>query len=211
MTRNMEKYILFDNDGVIANTWDLFLRFQMQYLNKTRDEVLDVISGFCNKASFDKEKEKPGHNDFLINLYKAMYEFNGNSYVVPTFSKVTEIIKSAPSEIHMGIISTGSKPFIRATLRDILHKFDLIQALEDGLSKQEKAARQCKKWGVNPSEVKFVTDILADYWEMRSYLNPDNIHVVGWGKFQPVEEIAAVVPERQILRQFSDLQNLLYN
>jgi HAD superfamily hydrolase (TIGR01549 family) len=201
------KYFIFDFDGVLADSWDLTVRWNQDRANLSRVDTEQRLHEYFLKPKHPKqtpytEQEKAEQQELL---YSIPNHYGSN--VFPLFQGFIDELNEL-KDTKMAVVSSGPSSAVVATLATTTLQFTHILCFDDHHSKEEKIARICKDWSVDPSEIYYFTDTLADYHELKNYLNPTKIIGCSWG-FHGYRTLAMEIPTRQILRQFNDIQNII--
>jgi hypothetical protein len=203
----MSPYLIFDFDGVFADSWDLLVKFQMNYEGKTAEQIRQQYFNFflkpmhSNRDDFNEAKQMK-QQIFL----DAIIPHHGTN-IFPLFQGfVDEIIKISTD--YRAVVSSGSTKYVVPTLATTPLTFSHILGFEDHHSKEEKISLICKEWGVSPQDVYYFTDTVSDVVELRDYIDPTKIIGCSWG-FHGYETLSTVLPKEQILVEFGDVRNIL--
>ncbi len=205
--KNEQKYLIFDFDGVLGDTWKATVeaRFAMGS-DKSREvsianllQYFDGMPHHSRKVSQTPEERKEALNwtqqfgqKMLMHEFELFHEF------------IKEIKKYKKAKI--AIVSTGSVIYIKPALKKTNLKFTHILTHEDHHSKEEKIERICKDWNVDVKDVFYFTDTKADVYELENLLDRNKIIGCAWG-FHGLEKLKEVLPENQILQNFKDIHN----
>jgi leucyl-tRNA synthetase len=109
--------------------------------------------------------------------------------------------------VKIAIVSSGSKLYIEDKVTASGLAATHVLTFEDHHSKEEKIETICKEWGVGLDEVLYFTDTKADVYELENCLDRRNIIGCAWG-FHGFEKLREVLPENQILKNFSDIHTI---
>ena len=73
---------------------------------------------------------------------------------------------------------------------------------------KKKLEQICKDWNIDISEAYYFTDTQTDVKELRDIMDPGKIIGCAWG-YQGYDKLLEVLPASQILREFSDIHNVI--
>ena len=65
-----------------------------------------------------------------------------------------------------------------------------------------------KDWGVTEEEIVYITDTVADIFELQSFIPKTNLIGCSWG-YCGYDLLSKELPSNQILREFSDIHKAL--
>jgi HAD superfamily hydrolase (TIGR01549 family) len=116
------------------------------------------------------------------------------------FVEAVKEIKNAK----LAIVTSGSMDFIKVFVARFGIEFDQILTIEDGLSKQDKVEKVCKKWNIDVKNSFYITDTVSDVLELREIMNPSRIYGCAWG-WSGLERLRQVLPDNQIFVEFEDV------
>lgn len=162
----MKKTILFDFDGVIADTFDFLCSLCGDYSPITPDEYRGM---FCNniynetKKIFNHKNEeefKKHHEGWFKKYSPALLELD-------TFSGIIEAIKDLNQDYYLSIISSSESSAIKGFLekKKIDNMFRDILGADVSYSKEEKIQMIFDKYDVGPKDCLFITDTVGDLIE----------------------------------------------
>ncbi len=199
------KYFIFDFDGVLGDTWNATIAAKVAIgdASSTEDAVVKT------HAYFEKKPED-SRNHSLTDVQMAkktewMSTFGEHMSAID-FTLFDDFIKEVKKykNVKLAVVSAGSSKYVLPALKKSGLKFSHILAYEDHHSKEEKVEMVCHDWKVDIKDVYYFTDTKADVYELNSILDPQKIVGCAWG-FLGKEKLAEVLPERQILKDFTDI------
>ncbi len=161
------KYILFDFDGVIADSFDSALEInQMIYPHRTEEEYRKLFEGNI----YDTLNNVTSHTEACRSDIDFMTEFsNRMENTIQLFFGLKEVIIELSKNHSLVIISsTTSAPiqkFLQANNLDTY--FAWILGCDVHKSKVEKIKMVFSKYSIGPEDCVFVTDTLGDINEAR--------------------------------------------
>lgn len=206
------KYLIFDFDGVIGDTWEAGLEVQMK--------VGDLTKKFANKeeakeATLQYFSRKPNHaKDTLLTTeqlearaeWAKKYGEEMAKINPPLFDDFNKIVRDLPN-IKTAIISAGSGLYIKNRIAETGLNPTHVLTYEDHYSKEEKIERLCKDWGVSMQDVYYFTDSKADVYELENCMDRKKIIGCAWG-YCGYDLLKELLPENQILKDFADINTL---
>jgi phosphoserine phosphatase len=202
----MEKFIIFDFDGVLARSLEdntkMNLKFN-SYPGMTEQEIDQiVIDKFSqprhNRSRIISKKEKQEILEFSTNI--AHKTINSENTI---FWKFINSIKKL-RDCRFSIVSSGSEIYVKHFANQFDVKFDEILTIEDSLSKEEKVEQVCRNWNVDVKDCYYITDTVSDVLELREIMNPKNIYGCAWG-WSGIGNLRKVLPDNQIFVEFEDI------
>ena len=204
-----KKYLIFDFDGVLGDTWEKTLDANMIITgNNDRSAIIKRTTEYFHK--------KPGHarggDEAEI---KAGLEFNlkfgdimkgMNPELFEGFVKEIAKIKDAK----VAIVSSGSRAYIDPLVKKMkqlgVHPTHILD-YKDHHSKESKMESICRDWGITHKDPYYFTDTKADVYELEKLCDRSKLIGCGWG-FLGADVLEEVLPKNQVLRNFSDIHNL---
>jgi phosphoglycolate phosphatase-like HAD superfamily hydrolase len=201
------KYYIFDFDGVLADSWDLLVRFIQTWRNLTRLDAEQFLHDYFLEPRHDKtsgmDELAKAKQQQLLHDISSHY----GSEIFPLFQGfIDELAKIKDAK--MAVVSSGPTRTVKKTLSQVSLDFTHILCFDDHHSKEENIALICKDWGVDPSDIYYFTDTLADYLELKNYLNSAKIIGCSWG-VHGFRTLSREIPTTQILTNFSQIHSLL--
>ncbi len=202
------KYLIFDFDGVIGDTFEHALASQvaMGYVPDIETARKNVLEYASNKPvhvrdhTLTPEKLQEEY-DWTTEFGKKMAERNPGLFD----EFILEILKLRNTKI--AIVSSGSELYVKpATARTELNPTHIL-GFESHHSKEEKVELVCKEWGIDLSQVYYFTDTKADVLELENIIPKKQIIGCAWG-YLGKEALESVLPKEQVLENFSDIHRL---
>lgn len=192
----MKRMVIFDFDGVIADSYWLALKVsQRKFPTITEEEHLNGFEG--NIVIWEKGLTHPKTDiDFNAEIQREMH--------LVEFFEVEEAIASLAKKHRLSIVSSGLSATIRAYLEReaMLGFFPDILGFDVHASKHEKILSLMKKYELMPKDCVMVTDTSGDVREA-SMAGVDSI-VVSWG-FHNMERLSKV-PHYRMIHKPSELE-----
>ena len=203
------KNIILDFDGVLGDTWTVNVQNQIKmgsYKNLVEAEI-GIRSYFDNPHNHGK-KDKPSPEK-LAELQKWVSGF-GELMLQSKFDLFDGFVEELKKlqDVRFAVVSTGSSKYVVPACGKSGLNFTHILSFEDHHSKEEKIEVICRDWGVNVSDVYYFTDSKADVYELENFLDKSKIIGCSWG-YCGFEKLLDVLPENQILKEFSDINKVI--
>ncbi|MFA7285148.1 MAG: class I tRNA ligase family protein, partial [Candidatus Absconditabacterales bacterium] len=176
-----KKYIICDFDGVIADSFESIAKAFSQIghipsLGKTFtfDDAEQYIKEYARK--------KPNHAKDTIFTNEELQELQED------FKKVGKLVHELGISLHrefidtlksmraeVAVVSSGSEEYIQPAIIKSGLESTHVLCYEDHHSKEEKVLHICKDWGADPKDVYYITDSLADVYELQDFLGNNKI------------------------------------
>ena len=191
----MEQYIIFDFDGVLADTYQVSKKAH-QIIAEKSAQTGAFVSMDAYAAS--KPNHTKDHTLTLRELHDLETKVSEFGTIVleegfPLFEDFISEIRSLQL-VHQAVVSSGSQKYILPAIAKMGLEFTHVLAFEDHHSKEDKIEHICQDWGIDPCEVFYFTDTLADVYELRDMVLPQRLIGVSWGycsKDQLLTELSA--------------------
>jgi soluble P-type ATPase len=129
-----------------------------------------------------------------------------NTMNTPLFDDFIEEIRDLDATI--AVASSGGANYVYKQAKKTGLPFTHILAWEDSPSKEEKIELVCKDWGIPISDVIYVTDSLADVYELETLIPRKHIIGCAWG-YCGYTVLREELPQEQILRNPKDIHKVL--
>jgi len=206
----MQKYLIFDFDGVIGDTREASAHATMvtDSLNY-EDAMAENLRYSSNKPDHTRDHTKTEEE------MHAGYEWTrlfGEQVLKNGFTLFEDFVREveALDTPYKAVVSSGSQLYVIPAMSKTLIRPTHILAYENHHSKEEKIETICKDWGVSVSEVYYFTDTLADVLELQSFITPDKLIGVSWG-YCGKELLLKELKENNILDYPDDIAELFKN
>lgn len=201
------KYLIFDFDGVLADTYEARLEVIGKMDGQSRQEVIAARDGYFDKSTHTRDLNL---SEQTLKDMKVWYKQYGINLMNRGFNLFSDFIKEIGkiSDVKLAVVSSGSNVYVRPKLEDCGLRFTHILGFEDHHSKEEKVERICKDWEVDLKKVYFFTDSISDFMELKNILDPNRIYGCAWG-YQGYEKLLPVFKKNNILNNFSDIHKAL--
>lgn len=208
-------YLIFDFDGVIADSldsvayalkrgWPQFRFFPTGFIKK-------IIVNFVDRPVHSRNQKVTEKSQ--VNLLKD-YQHIANILIAQGRTTVFEGFISELKVLldnhncKLAIVSSGSEIYINSVLHSINLPIEYIYGVETSLSKEVKVERVCKNWEIELDKCLYFTDSKTDVVELMNILQLHQIIGCAWG-WQGYKKLKQALPEEQILKEFSDIQNVI--
>ena len=204
-----EKYLIFDFDGVILDSWEATLEAHYRLQTElTKDQIKDkLLNDRLVKPRYTSGKKyTPEQLKELMEFRKREYDIKAEFGLKLFRGFVGELKKL--KNVKMAIVSTAYQPVLEQFAGEAGLNFDFIHGFSENFSKVKSIKRIAEDWGTDLNELYFFTDTIRDIIEVRNILNPNRIIGCGWG-FHGYQRLKEVLPEEQILQEFKDVHEVL--
>ena len=199
---NMIKAIIFDFDGVIADTYELNLK----------------ICRNQGRPDLSEEEFKDHHNGNVFNVpaieftkdqvrefYKQYYELANSKYIFPIHDELRKLVK----EYSLYVVTSNSEKAVRRyiELGNLKEYFKAVLGMESSKLKTDKFKMIFSEFGLNKNECIFVTDTSGDVLEAKTV----GLKVLGvsWGYHSPKRLLKAGADK--IVENINDIDKAIKN
>lgn len=202
-------HLIFDFDGVIADTYEVAKFAHTEIRDKNKDSGVFVS---LDQYSATKPNHSRNHiltTDEMLGLKSKVNEFGHilKRQGFDLFDDFVDKIRDLGVQ-NQAVVSSGSQSYILPALEKTGLEFTHVLAFEDHHSKEEKIELICRDWEIEVTEVYYFTDTLADIYELRDILHPEKLIAVSWGYCTKEQLLTELSPEN-ILNTASDLPKVL--
>ncbi len=204
-----EKYLIFDFDGVILDSWSATLEAHYRLQTElTKAQIKDkLLNDRLVKPRYTSDKKyTPEQLKELMEFRKREYDIKAEVGLKLFRGFVNELKKL--KNVKMAIVSTAYQPVLEQFAGEAGLNFDFIDGFSENFSKVKSIKRIAEDWGTDLNELYFFTDTIRDIIEVKNILNPNRIIGCGWG-FHGYQRLKEVLPEEQILQNFKDVHKVL--
>lgn len=152
----MIKYIVFDFDGTLANTFDLIKTIAIdEYSEYDVDLELfknEGAKGMLKKLDIPRWKLPR----MILNVTTKLR----NSKDIKLFPGIVDLLHTLKKDYKIGILSSNSKEIINDTLKEynIENLFEFVYSESSLFGKHVVLKRMCSKQNIDPLEVVYVGD-----------------------------------------------------
>ena len=202
-----KKYYIYDWDGVFADSFNACNRAKVSMGQvDSIEEAEETTINYSNRKNLHTRNGKQKDID-EANKWTAHF---AESLLKEEISLFKEFIQEVEKlkDVKLAIVSSGPGVVIRKLLRNINLDFTHVLSYEDHHSKEEKVEHICSDWGISIEEVYYFTDTKTDIWELSEIMDTSKIIGCSWG-YSGYEKLKELLPENQILNEFSDIHNIL--
>ena len=200
--------IIFDFDGVLGDTDDLFARFHLHtdsYISY-EDAMKRHQNYFLTTTHSHRDNPTQEHINTKAQWLTDFMSFAKEAELlpVPLFNEFIDILVdlNIPNK---AIVSSGTQEYIIPAIQKTQLNPSHILGFEDHHSKEEKIQIVCNDWGVSPTDTIYFTDTISDVLEVQDMVGT----VIGcaWGT-HGYELLSQVLPKEQILQNYQDIHRL---
>ncbi|MDO8482215.1 MAG: hypothetical protein Q7S86_00135 [bacterium] len=201
------KYLIFDFDGVLADTLavNLQARINIGYVRTMEESIAKMHGYFDNRPNHTRdhtlsETELRQVGERITQMGEEIHKLGFNLFD-GFFDEIKLITDKKVALVSTGTVYVKAKPLPEG--------FNPTHVLgyEDHHSKEEKIEHICKDWGVSVKEIYYFTDSKADVYELENFLDREKIIGVAWG-YCGYDKLSQLLPENQILKKFADIRRI---
>ncbi len=186
----MIKYVVFDFDGTLADTFD--------EMKNMAEEEFGFSGNDFEQIRKDGLREMIKTSGLSIkNFYTVAFNIKSklnNISNIKLFPNIIETLKELKSDYKLGIVSSNSEENIKRTLSryGLEEVFDFIHSDSSFFGKHKVLTRVCKRLNVKPQEIIYIGDEDRDIKAAKKK-NIKNI-AVSWG-FNSTDRLKEVEPD----------------
>jgi len=202
------KYLIFDFDGVLGDTYEasIVTRLKMGDV-KNREEAVESINQYFSR----KPNHTRGHNLSEEEVKKNLewtQKFGEHMAKInfPLFDEFVGLVKNIPNT-KIAVISAGSGLYMRERSQQTGLNPTHVLSFEDHHSKEEKIEMVCKDWGIKVSDVYYFTDSKADVYELENFMDRKKLIGCAWG-YCGYDALRELLPEDQVLKESTDINKI---
>jgi len=207
-TSKETKYLIFDFDGVLGDTYkvnlqariDMGVAKDMEESMRLQQQYFSAKPAHARGDHFTPEK-KAYHDDWSSRYANAMEKLK-----FKIFDKFIAEIKKVPNT-KIAVVSAGFDTYSKGPLKKSGLKYTHFLAGNHDHSKENKIEKVCKAWGIDVKDAYYFTDTQADVYELENIMDRSKIIGCAWG-YQGEQKLRELLPENQVLKKFSDIHNL---
>ncbi len=187
------KTLIFDFDGVVADTHQLHVDFLSRFMSKERIEK--ALSKSCSEPK--PSQWYPFRRQFERVFYYFLYRYSKGYKLPLLYTKVVEAIRANKNPKYL--MSMGSKQYVKyiLTKQNLDEFFAVYGRFEIRGNKGLGAKMVIETHGLNEDNVVFITDTVEDIMNLRIYENIP-VYAVDWGYCRR-EDFEKVIPKDHIL------------
>jgi phosphoserine phosphatase len=183
------KYIIFDFDGVIGNTFEAGLFAKGKVDNLTREQVIFAWNSYFTKSTHTRKSNLSSQALQEMQKWVTDYGTLLHQYGYELFNEFVEEIAKIQNT-KLAIVSRGSYIYIQPKIKNIPIQFSHVLSLEDHHSKEEKVEQVCRDWGVSLKDIYFFTDSISDVVELENLIDRNKIYGCAWG----IKDMKSLLP-----------------
>jgi phosphoglycolate phosphatase len=202
----MIKYVVFDFDGTIADTFGIIKEIAQREYSLT-DEDFEIIreEGLWDLIKSPTVSLRNITKMAFIGIKSRMEDIVD----IELFPDVVETIKILKKDYRLGIVSSNSSDIIFRTLKrnGIEDFFDFIYSDSSFFGKHLVLKRMCKKFGIKNNEVIYIGDEDRDI--VASKKNMIKNIAVSWG-FNSVDNLMREHPDFLVKNPKEILEKVFY-
>ena len=196
--------LILDFDGVIADTYKVYVDFLVKKLNFSQKKAENRMQ----KSSTEIIKRKKGLvNKILEKLYyHSFFKFLKNHQNLLFEERMKEI---QSIKLPKAILTRSYAHVCKFILEDYFSDFELVVGKETTSNKVKGMELIFANPKFEPKSCLFITDTVADVVEVSKIFPKDQIFAVDWG-FNQTELLEQHLPKNQIFhKDFSELLKLV--
>lgn len=206
--KNKTKYLIFDFDGVLGDTWEAQLQAKVD-MGDSKDKESATTTAKQWFASYSDHMRNSVRTPEQI---KSRDEWNnrfGELMSKSKFNLFEGFIKELKElkNTKFAVVSSGSAKYVVPALKKSKIKFTHILSYEDHNSKEEKVEKICKDWKIDVKDAYYFTDTNQDYYELSKIMEMTKIIACSWG-YLDIDILRKVFSDKQILKKFSDIKEI---
>ena len=209
-TKSLTKYLIFDFDGVLANS--------------EHDDLNHIVNSDIHPHINDRESAKTFRNKIFSTVpdhhaqeqlepdQYAKYKSFGDHYIqskVQLFHDFIEELKKM-SNVKMAVVSSGCEHYLNQTLKQTDLEFAPVLGIETSPSKVKKVQIVCDQWEINPEEAFYFTDTQTDVRELQDLMTLERIIGCAWG-WHGYELLRELLPSDQIMEEYFEIHQMIGN
>lgn len=198
-------------DGVFVDSWDsgneAFLK--LKFNGNTMDEVVKNHKVYTSHKPYHAKGEKVTPEkikmvtDQLEQAFIIMQQSSKHKFFDGFVNEVLKI-----KDARFALVSANSRSHLNHFTMNTEIKFTHALSFEDDISKESKVEKVISDWNIKNDEAIYVTDTLADIYELQDFMPKTNLIGCAWG-YSGYEDLAKELPERQIMKEFKDIHDII--
>lgn len=203
------KNLLFDFDGVLADTWKAVTHSLVAAGREpNREAAIANARAYASKKSFHTrdhtltEAELTAEYEWIARFGVAVREHG--------FSLFDDFVREIEQlqDKRVAVISSGSQQYVLPAIEQTKLRPTHVLAFEDHHSKEEKIELVCRDWGIDVSEAYYFTDTLVDIYELRDLIAPEKLIAVTWG-YCTKEQLLTELPPECVIDRAGQLRDVV--
>jgi FMN phosphatase YigB (HAD superfamily) len=203
-------YLIFDYDGVLADTWEVGIHalIDQGIVNTYEEGRKHRLKHFCGKPIH--QRDEGIHNPKRLKEVETISQRMNQFFVNQGYKLFDEFISELEKleDVTMAIVSSGAKVSILPNTQKMNIAFTHILSIEDGHYKGKKIRRICNDWKVDVKEILYFTDTLSDVFELETFMPKKNIIGCAWG-YLGYDVLRQELTDEQILREPKDIHDVI--
>ncbi len=200
------KYLIFDFDGVLGDTFAHRQRIVGELENMTPEQVQEEADRYFTNSDHTRKHVFSEEEFEEMRRWNISFGTKMSQSEFVLFEGFIEELKRI-SNAKFAVVSSGSSLYIKPKLEKSGLKFDPILDFQDHHSKEHKVEQICAQWGVGLKDIYFITDTVSDYNELKDLIDPNKIYACAWG-YQGYDKLAAAMDKDHILKDFADIHKI---
>jgi phosphoglycolate phosphatase-like HAD superfamily hydrolase len=213
----MTKYLIFDFDGVLADSHLPTLERIIQSKDNSATNLHEARVFLNNMMAYLHEYQlEPKLSEEKYEHYKSFCD-NYLEKGVKLFEEFLEELRKIEN-VKMAIVSSSCEYYIHKTLAKHLKNsydninlhFDPIFGIETSPSKQTKVKLVCEQWKISPDQALYITDTQTDIRELQDIMGLDRLVGCAWG-WHGYDLLRELLPSDQILEEYSEIHRAIGN
>jgi HAD superfamily hydrolase (TIGR01549 family) len=190
------KLIIFDFDGVLADTYDVYHKFLMEKFHLSDKRA----KHFLDKSAVSMRRER--RLKWLVRRLESYYYRRFRKYIHEKHdlyrAELPELLDRL--SVPAGVVTRSTARVCEEILDSQYERFDFVYGRKMFHHKHQIIKKILDERDLQELEVVFVTDTTADILDVQETLPISQIFVTSWG-FSKVEDLRTHIPEEQILRR----------
>jgi phosphoglycolate phosphatase-like HAD superfamily hydrolase len=207
----MTKYLIFDFDGVLADSSKADLDHLVN--SENHPDITNLIEAKHHRTHIWATQPPATHKkEGLSPDEYSKYKQFGDHYILVKVGLFQEFITEIQKlkDVKLAIVSSGAEHYIQKTLEQTDLKFEFVYGIETSPSKVAKVQKVCEQWEIEPSQAFYFTDTQADIIELRDFMGLERLIGCSWG-WQGYDLLREFLPSDQILEEYFEIHRAIGN
>ena len=200
--------IVFDYDGVLANTWDSTVKSYMS-INNLSDRIEAENELKNNTLTTNKYNDKIVYKRGQTNqtLEYKLRDYNLKQQLPKMyFNQFIEKLKNLPQNSRVAILSSSHQLTLDNFMEYCEIEFTHVIGYKEDAGIEKQLNIIISEWNVNPNEVYYITDNISNINEIQKVIPDYNILGTSWG-YQGYSYLRTVLRDNNILMNPSELHS----